>query len=225
MNSLEAINRAVDLEFDVVEIDIGLTSDGIPVLTHNFRPNNEMMFDETPTLSQFLATKLLNGETPITLDRLLADHAESEVRFSIDPCHCTASFDLPTYLERYASASFLKRVIYQCYSLDDLYRFANGHRFGALHYTLQHDIFRENQWCVPQLIETLVATGVRSVSLEDQSITSAVREIVGRFSQEGFTVSVSGVNDLARCRKWREMGVSCFNTDRLLPREVKEHIK
>ncbi len=221
MNSLEAINRAIDSEFDVIEIDIGLTSDGVPVLTHDFRQNNEVMFDKAPTCDEFLAAKLLNNETPITLDRLLSEYEVSEVRFSIDPCHCAGGFDLPTYLKNHASASFLKRVIYQCYSLRDLYRFANGHCFGALHYTLQYDIFRENQWCVPQLIRTLIATGVRSVSLEDQPITSSVREIVGRFAQEGFIVSVSGVNDLGRCRKWREIGASCFNTDRILPCEVK----
>ena len=69
-NSKEAIEDSISKGFKVIEIDLDLTSDGVPVLSHRFRPGNQIQFDHRPTLSEFLSAPINGRYTPLTLQGL-----------------------------------------------------------------------------------------------------------------------------------------------------------
>lgn len=217
MNSREAVANAIDAGFAVIEVDVGQTSDGVLVLTHNFRSNGDFMFNETPSWTRFRGTELQGGQHPISLDELLSEHRDDHVVFSIDPCHLEGENDLVDYLVAHASESFLKRVVYQVYSISELRRFRSRMPFASLHFTLPEDVFRDCGWKVPYLMEILQGEKVRSVSIGDRPIDGMTRNIVTQFIAANIRVSVVGVNTVERCREWMDVGVTCFNTDRLRP--------
>lgn len=66
-NSKEAILQSIASGYRVIEVDVSMTSDGVPVLSHDFRPDHEQLFNSLPTLEVFLNTPMECNLTPLTL--------------------------------------------------------------------------------------------------------------------------------------------------------------
>ena len=77
LNTEEGIIRGIQLGYKVIEIDIGITSDNESVLTHRFRPDDEVVFDHRPTLSEFLSFGAPVGETALSLNLFLQKFCSS----------------------------------------------------------------------------------------------------------------------------------------------------
>lgn len=221
-NSIEAIDESIRRGFKIIEIDVSLTSDGTPVVTHWFRPDNQVVFDRTPTLAEFKGN-LVNGKYhTMSLKELFVKYDDSNIFFSIDPAHLVAlhqDFDLVRYIMENASVDFQKRVIYQVYTLMELERIKRlAPPFASLHYVLE---FLNNKngdyWKVPYMIPFFVDGGVRSVSLRDRPVTQAVKDAIAAFNESGISVSVTGVDYMDRARRLMAIGVRCFNTRLLEP--------
>ena len=221
-NSVEAIDTSIAKSFKVIEIDVSLTEDGIPVVTHWFRPDNQVVFDKTPTLEVFKSTLINKKYHTMTLKELFDRYSGTGVYFSIDPAHMVAlrqKFDLVRYIMGNAPIEFQRRVIYQVYTFDELARINRiSPPFASLHYVLEVlNNPRPEYWKIPYLIPHLTEAGVRSVSLRDREISSGFIETVKAFNDVNIRVSVTGVDYKDRCEELMKIGVSCFNTRLLEP--------
>ena len=228
MNCKEAIDDSIKRGFNVVELDVNLTSDNVPVLTHGFETNEEIMFDRVPSCSEFLSTPVCGRYTPLTLSQFFDIYAQflrDGGWVSLDPQQ-SPEFDLVSYLEENISDVLLSHVIYQINSREDLLRLAENNPFGALHYCLIEEVNCVSRskplqmWRFPVLIDTLRAMGIRSCSFMDRPITDDVRDMVHILSKAGIVVSVARCNSLSRYRKWRNVGVLCVNSELLTPEDI-----
>ena len=221
-NSLEAIDESIKLGFRIIEIDVSLTSDNVPVVTHWFRPDNQIMFNQTPTVEAFKKTLINDKYHGLTLKELFDRYDDVDVYFSIDPAHLVAlqsEFDLVSYIVQNASVKFLNRIIYQVYSIPELLRLRQlSLPFASLHYVLECLNNGKNDfWMIPHLMPYLTACGVRSVSLRDRPVTYELIDAINAFNAVNIRVSVTGVDYKNRADELLKLGVSCFNTRLLTP--------
>lgn len=223
-NSQEAFDDAIGRGFGVIEADVMMTADGVPVMSHRFRPNNEIVFDKTPTLDAFLSTKVNGKYTPLSLDMFIKRYERSGVYISIDPSPAIRSCDLGrgliSYLKAHATETFLAKIIYQINGLEQLKMMAEDNPFGALHYGLDAELDGRDHLCKLQwLIPALKAVGVGSVSISDFPISDdvSVEKIVSMLKEAGVEIVVVGVNSTRRVDRWGELGVTHFNVDFLNP--------
>lgn len=218
-NSQEAIDESIKNGFRVIEIDVSLTSDRVPVLTHWFKPDDQIEWDSTPTLAEFKGRLINERFHSLTLKEFFDRYENSDVYFSIDPNHMVAKrmdFDLLGYIRDNASEGFQRRIIYQVYRLDDLLKVHEaGLPFASIHYVLSFGL--DDSWAIPYLIRVFTECGVRSVSFSDRPITKELKEVVRAFNDANIRISVSGVDYKYRVEKLMGIGVRCFNTRRLLP--------
>lgn len=219
-NVPEAFDRSIALGFKVLEVDVSITADNVPVMSHCFLPNFDIHFDHTPTVAEFLSTKVCGKYTPMTLAQFLSRYEDFDGYVSIDQTSQSraAKFDLIGFLEREASPKMLKKIVYQAYSMDDLRRLKKHNPFGVIHYCLDREAWdakAEVNW--PVLIPALKACGVASVSFGDMPIDARLERLVKTFKAAGFVISVANVNSVGRARKWMALGVDCFDSDFLTP--------
>lgn len=219
-NTPEACDKSIAKGFRILEVDVSITSDGVPVMSHCFQPNGEIVFDRTPTAAEFLATKVCGTGTPMTLADFLNRYEGFDGYLCVDQsAQCRGTdFDLIGFLEKTATAARLKRIIYQAYTLDELKRLQSHNPFGFVHYCLGReawDASAESSW--GELIPALKTAGVTSVSFGDMPIDDRLGRLVSTFKAAGFAVSVANVNSLARAKRWVSLGVDCFDTDFLTP--------
>lgn len=226
-NSVEAIDLSIAKSFNVIEVDVSLTADAVPVVTHWFRPDNQVVFDKTPTLREFKGTLINNKYHALTLEELFVRYSGTKVYFSIDPAHIVAlgqNFDLVKYILETAPLEFQRRIIYQVYTLDELKRIKQiAPPFASLHYVLEVlNNRQEEYWKVPYLIPYLTDAEVRSVSLRDRPISAGLIETIRAFNDVNIRVSITGVDYKERCVKLMHIGASCFNTRLLEPTMFKK---
>ncbi len=221
-NSREAIQESMRRGFSVIEVDVSLTKDGIPVLSHWFRPDNQIMFEKDPTYDEFKATLIDGRFHTLSLGELIDAYPDPPVYFSIDPAFIVSTrsrFDLVSYLMKRSPLSFLKKVIYQVYSLSELKRIqALSPGFASLHFVLEVlNNNYNNYWKIPYLLPYLIEAGVRSVSMRDRRISEGMRDAIKCFVDANIRVLVTGVDYKDRAVKLLELGVSCFNTHLMEP--------
>lgn len=216
-NAQESIDRSVAAGFGVVEIDISVTTDGVPVLSHNFRPDGEWLYDGFPTLKQFLDQRLHDTLTPLTLEGCLERYRSWQGLFCLDQSVQLrgSGFDFFAWMAEHVASEHRKNLVMQAYSFEDLRRLAVLGGFAGIHYCL--DLFAYDAYELRLLAEVLRAYGVGSVSIGDCPITDAVRTSVGLLVSAGLRVGLYGINSKSRCRCWKEVGATVFDTDDLQP--------
>lgn len=223
-NSQESFDDAIKRGFSVLEADVSMTADNIPVMSHRFRPNNEVEFDAIPTVAEFLSRKINGQYTPMTLDDFISRYSKTGLYVALDPSPALrkqfgADYVL-NYVKRTANEKFSRHVIYQLSGVQDLVRFIDIDWVGAFHYNLDFDLSEDaNIWRIDALIPALKSLGIGSVSYVDMPVTAALESAVSRFSASDILVSVASVNSEARFRRLQEIGVSCIDTDYLYPRK------
>lgn len=223
-NSQESFDDAIKRGFSVLEADVSMTADNIPVMSHRFRPNNEVEFDAIPTVAEFLSRKINGQYTPMTLDDFISRYSKTGLYVALDPSPALrkqfgADYVL-NYVKRTANEKFSRHVIYQLSGVQDLVRFIDIDWVGAFHYNLDFDLSEDaNIWRIDALIPALRSLGIGSVSYVDMPVTAALESAVSRFSASDILVSVASVNSEARFRRLQEIGVSCIDTDYLYPRK------
>lgn len=216
-NSKESIDESIRRGYKVIEVDVSLTSDNVPVLSHNFAPSGVKAFPDRPTFDEFMRTPICGKWTPLSLKDLFVLYADYDVIFSIDP-HLE-NFDLIGYMECNASKEFLRRCIYQIYTVADFERLAIDNPFGALHYCVNERFLEGGD--VSQLIKMLTSLKVNSVSFGERHISKEIVDIVGNFRGEGIAVSIALVNTIERFKEWWAIGANCFDTDLLTPDDLR----
>jgi len=224
-NSKEAIADSIARGYKIIEIDVDLTSDCIPVLSHRFRPNNEVVFDYRPSLSEFLSTPICGRFTPMTLSQCFTTFKDFDGFWAIDSWGVYRSgmaFDLPRYLVENLLEGQVRNVIYLANSLQEAIELAKSGLFASVHCGLPEDIDTSNGiWQLPYLVRIYIGAGIRSVTLMDREISDLTKQVVATLRKSGIKVSICGVETCERARTWIEVGADCFNTDALSPHQMR----
>lgn len=227
-NSKEAIEDSIIKGYNVIEIDVSLTRDGVPVLSHFFQPSGIHKPAITPSLEEFKSSKIVGRWTPLSLKECLDLYA-GKVWLSIDPLSIILDqdgkeFDLIGYIEENTTVEQRKRIMYQIYTLDELLRLRNSNTFGALHFELYFfDSFLKRSGGGGELCKLLSSANIRSVSFGEQPITEELKKVIGIFNEHNIKVSVASVNTVERYWAWRNAGAFCFDSDLLSPDMAELH--
>ena len=216
-NSQEAIEDSLSRGVKILEVDCNFTSDGVPVLTHEFRPNNAIEFDHIPSAQEFLAKKVNDRFTPLTLDSFLAKYIkDGSVYCSIDPGGAGGKGNLLEYMVRNVSVGVRQKIIYQTYSLPMASKAVDA-GFASVHFGLHYVFSRKEFWRLRYLLPALVSIGVKSVSLQDCPMTESAVQAVKQIVDSGLVVSIAGIDSVDRIRRWMKYGVKCFNSRFVTP--------
>lgn len=223
-NSKDAIDDSIRQGFNVIEVDVALTSDDVPVLTHWFRPNYEVQFDQRPTLQEFLSTPINGRFEPLSLKQLFENYGGYDGYFSIDPWFIYrdgSKFDLPAYIDSVTTPEQRRRIIYQAPNFVVAQKVK--WKYASVHFSLPDDLDKTNGcWKLPYYVAAVTANDIHSVSLCDREITSLTVELVKSFRKSNVHVSIAGVDSVSRYWKWRDVGADIVNTRLLTPDMVKE---
>ena len=207
LNSEEAIRSSIEAGAKVIEIDVSLTADGVPVLSHDFMPDHEIMFEQRPTLAEFLSNPLPGNQTPLTFDAFIEKFGGWEGNFLID----TKMHDelaVAYWLEEHCPAEVRNRFIFQIGSKRLLEELSRKKIFSFLHYngkTIER---------LEQMLPLLRKYNVHTVSISDDAITG--KDSLENLCGAGLHVYVFTVNHRRRMDYVLKAGASGVFTDRLL---------
>ena len=161
-NSKGAIQTSIADGIKVIEIDICFTSDGIPVLTHNFEPDNEISFSKIPTVQQFLNTQINEKYTPMTFSMLIEMVKNWNGYIFID-CKRGALDDFVSYVSSKMNKVDFTKYIIQVSSVNELKLVRKCGLFPWIH-------FNAPLLELEKLIPTLVRNQVHTVSVYNKDI-------------------------------------------------------
>lgn len=221
-NSLENFDNAIRAGYKCLEIDVALTSDGVPVLSHLFMPNMEHQYAGTPSCEEFLNTKICDRYTPMTLDQFVERYKDFDGNFFVDGLEFVKSrFDYMDYFTNKVPPGFAKKCIVQVIRFDNLKALKGNSVFGGIHFNGIAGI-SEKKSIRNLLINALVACKVHSVSISDFEINKDIGPIVKDFRGRNIHVSVAGVNTLSHYRRMTAIGVDCIDSDWLKPEDLRD---
>lgn len=209
LNSKESVSSAVKSGATVIEIDVCLTKDMIPVLSHRFEPDGEIMFSETPSLKQFLGVPLPNNNTPLTLEFLLSEFKNWSGYFLIDCAFGTEKF-VSDWLCMNCTEAQKEHIIFQVHEIQFLKELERKKQFGYLHYNASI----EN---LESILPVLVACEVHSVSVDDHEIKNS--DSLSKINNAGIHVYAYTVNHKRRFDFLMKSGASGVFSDRLCSQE------
>lgn len=220
-NTKENFDEAIKNGFRCLELDVGVTSDGVPVLTHLFRPNFENLYDGTPSLEVFNATKIDDKYTPLTLKSFIERYHDFDGFFFVDGLSFgkKSSFDVRSFFQD-VDDEFKKKIIVQVFKFSDLLALKRENPFGGIHFSGIFGI-GTNRFLRPLLIKALQACDVHSVSLSDFEIKGDISAMIKDFGEAQIVTSVAGVNTISYYKRLRDNGVTCVDTDYLTPEKVR----
>lgn len=221
-NAMENFDRAIAKGYRCLEADVGITSDKVPVLTHLFRPNNENLYDGTPTCETFLTSLIDDKYTPLTLSQFIDRYKGFDGWVFLDGLSFSKrpGFDFRKYFAK-VDDRFKKKIIVQVFKFEDLLSLKLNNPFGGIHFS---GIFGvgTNKYIRPMLIKALKACGVKSVSISDFEITGKdISDVIYDFRRNDIVVSVAGVNTLSYYKRLQKLGVNCIDSDYLTPADVQ----
>lgn len=218
-NSMQNFDMAIENGFKCLEIDIARTVDGIMVLSHLFMPNMEHQYSGTPTLHEFMGTKICDKYTPMSLDDFVVRYKDFDGKFFLDGLKFAKTECIDQFVNM-VSPEFAKKCVVQISKFNDLLVLKGNRVFAGIHFNGIAGI-SENRLVRKLLIKALIACGVHSVSISDYEIRGDIQEIVADFVSANIHVSVAGVNTMSHYKRLCEAGVSCIDTDYLVPSDLK----
>ena len=216
-NSKEAIVQAITNGFRVIEVDVCMTSDGIPVLSHDFKPDFENLFEQIPTLKMFLSTPMDSGLTSLTFEDFLDLVKQWEGTILLDVRHTFAgkAFDhydaLLTWLKDHPLPKLNCKILFQVGSPKIAERFFEyGFNGQDLHCNFAFETLDlQIQWMVNHQLQT--------ISIADCYFAKGNFNIFNLLKKANIKYFVYTVNHRSRMRYLETFGVSGVFTDRLKP--------
>jgi len=233
-NAREDVDESIAQGFPVIEVDISLTSDGVPVLSHRFQPCGQDLYACVPTEKQFLETPIDGCYTPLTFAQFVERYRSFDGYFALDAFSMTKSnpsFDFPAYLARTYPPNVLGKMIYLVTGQDCAECLSASHPFAALHYAVPEWIFSSaGAFCCGAFMRYLASCGIKSASLEvpvrmrQDFCRHAARigRVVAEMKRWGIWASAFGVETVEEINRWRDIGVEVFNVDRVQPSAFQE---
>lgn len=209
LNSKESISSAIKTGAKVIEIDVCLTNDNIPVLSHRFEPDGEIMFFETPSVKEFLETPLPNSNTSLTLESMLSEFKDFDGYFLVD-CAFGAEKFVSEWLVKNLSEKQRHHIVFQVHEINFLKSLTERKVFEFLHYNADIKTLE-------QISPILIACNVHSVSVDDHEIKDL--RTLSKLNKSGIHVYAYTVNHKRRFDFLMNAGASGIFSDRLFYKE------
>ena len=213
-NSMEGLQNAYDAGERYIELDFNFTADGHLACIHDWYVEYTSAILENGhalTLAEFRAAKIYDRLTPLDLDTLaafLAAHADLYIITDIkDDNIAGLSYIAASYPE------LIGRFIPQIYAGDEYDRVRElGYEYVI--YTLYR-----LDWNSKTDVEALCAyaAGHPLLAYTFSYELCAVDGYVSGMRAAGIPLYIHTVNDPAEMETYREMGISAFYTDKVLP--------
>ena len=219
-NVKECFDQAIANGYRCLEVDVGVTTDGVPVLTHFFRPNNENLYAKLPSYDEFIKTPIADKYTPLTLADFFNLYGTFDGWFFLDGVTFGTGFNFREYFSN-ISESVKKKIIIQVFKFGDLFSLLEDNPFGGIHFSGVNGIGTVD-FLRPLLIKVLKLSGVQSVSISDWEVSGKnIRNVVADFKKNAIVVSIAGVNTLTYYFRLRKIGVDCIDSDYLTPSDIR----
>lgn len=203
-NSKEGIIDSIKKGFSVIEIDIGITSDNYLVLTHRFMPDDEICFEKTPSLADFLKKGAPCGETALSLSDFFECFSDSPVYFILD---CAHGIEEKTcrWIKDNIQPERRKHIIFQVHTQSILMKIYNMGVFEYLHYN-------GNCRDVLDSLSLLKECNIHTCSIADEELVSSNTDLC-KVVNSGLHVFAYTINHKRRLESIIPLGVSGVFTD------------
>ncbi len=210
-NSKEGIVDSINKGFSVIEIDIGITSDNVLVLTHRFMPDDEICFEKTPSLDEFISNGAPYGETALSLSEFFECFSDYPVFFILD---CAHGIEEKTcqWIKDNIQPERRKNIIFQVHTQELLMKIYHTEVFEYLHYN-------GNCKDVLDSISLLKEYNIHTCSIADEELLSSNTDL-NKIVNSGLHVFAYTINQKRRLEKIIPLGVSGIFTDSLTPDDV-----
>lgn len=192
--------------YKVIEVDLALTKDHIPVLSHRFSFDNEICFAEKPDLSTFLKFPFANNYTPLTLDEFYKKFFDFSNFFLFD-CAFGDEKEIYKFIKKYPN-EFLKKIIFQVHNINFAYSVYRDNFVGYIHYNFStiKQAYRN--------INLLKKMNIHTISISDDQILN--NTCLNVFKDNNIYVFAYTVNHQRRLKFLLNAGVSGVFTDKFI---------
>jgi glycerophosphoryl diester phosphodiesterase len=228
LNCLEAFQQGYAEGIRVFEVDLRMTLDGHVVLRHDWRDGWQEGFGETnlPTLRQFLYTRILGKNTPLSFQDLLELMAQypdicviTDTKFT-DPD--VVAFQFQAMLEDAQELDLeyvFNRMIVQVYSYNMFKNVDSLYHFPYYIYTLYNEGFEGTEEAFRSREAICQENGIMGLTMWYYYWDEAYAPIAQEY---GITVYTHTVNDLDLAQQLLDTGVSAVYTDTITPADLGE---
>lgn len=216
-NSEEAIGNAIHAGFRAIEVDVSMTRDGVPVLSHDFRPNGDGdRWPEVPAAAEFLSTPICGDETPLALDDLMERYVtDGRPVFMIDgKGRGAGERRLADFMVDRYSADRLAQLVFQVHDLEALRHVYGLEAFGAVHYCASLEM-------TVRARDELMKYGVHTVSIDEREFLDP--DSLKPLRSCGIAPLIYTVDDVDRLKAVIEGGGAGVFTDILRPGCLSEN--
>lgn len=210
-NSQEGIERGISEGYKIIEIDVGITSDNVFVLTHRFEPDDEIIFENKPSLDEFLNQGAAVGETPLTLEQFTdtyCQNMDNGIYYIVDCAH-GIELDVAQWLSKNVNDNSREKLIFQVHTIKLLEKVYEMKAFVHIHYNGS-----ANE--ISQILPKLYKRNVLTCSISDREINKSNHDLEF-IVKSGLHVFAYTVNHKRRLSHDLELGVMGVFTDSLLP--------
>lgn len=214
-NSLQAMDNSYDEGFRIFEADISFTSDGVPVLAHDWGNANWFMDIEysklAPTHEEFKSREPILGLEMMDMDRLAVWLAEHSDAYVITDVKADNIYTLSLIKEKYPD--IIGRLIPQIYSFHEYDKVKElGYSYIILTlYRMKYPADEVYKFCENHPLFALTLTAEK-----------AAMEAIEKYSGLGIPIYAHTVNDYNEYIKLRDLGIHGVYTDYFEPAEWVE---
>jgi glycerophosphoryl diester phosphodiesterase len=216
-NTLTAFRGAIGLHADLIETDIHLSADGLPIIHHD--PTLDRTTEGTGPLGAFSAAELSRirikdtpGENLFTLDRLLfmLEPSETDLRLELKLGPDGAPYPglervAADMLQRFA---MLARTTVSSFDIDSLARFAGLARPAGLIHLVRHAVLEGDG--LQSVISRAKAADIPELAIHVRSMT---QDVIATVQAAGLRIGAYAVRTPDEARRMLDLRISTFTTD------------
>lgn len=210
-NTEEGIIRGIQEGYRVIEIDVGITSDNEYVLTHRFRPDDEIIFEKRPTLAEFLVQGAPEDETALSLQTFIDKFTETNTYFLIDCAHGIEEGVFDWFRDNVSNEQ-RRHFIFQVHTPVMLKHVFDAGVFENIHYNGHVSE-------IVSVLDLLKECNVHTCSISDEEIISE-NALFMRIIDSGLHVIAYTINHERRLKKLIGLGVSGCFSDYITPSKL-----
>ena len=212
-NSKEGILSSIEKGYSIIEIDIGITSDNVLVLTHRFMPDDEICFESRPSFKEFLKRGAPYGETALSLKDFFDCFSNSSVFFILDCAHGLEE-NVAQWVKDNIAPDKRRNLIFQVHTQSLLLKIYKMKVFEHLHY---------NGSCrnIVESIYSLKECNIHTCSIADEELFSSNVDLL-KIVNSGLHVFAYTINHKRRLESLISLGVDGAFTDTLTMEDVND---
>jgi glycerophosphoryl diester phosphodiesterase len=230
-DSIEALTTNYQEGYRLFEVDVNLTSDGIPVLVHGWRKSDYQKrigfdnYDEKnandseeyiPTYEAFMDFEIQEHYTATDFTQLVTfmeNHKDMYVMIDVGDRNYDDTVSIYRAMVETADGrtNVLDRLIVGGHTIDMIEAVKEVYDFKLFNlYFAADDVREERLWKIEDFIAYCKDNNIQSCSVASTVFTD---EVATEFENSGLIIYVFTVNDEEKAKHFREIGASIIGTD------------